>query len=557
MQVPSACALARRRVDWNNSWTSGVLSRSEANRSVWGRGPTVTRRRQIEMNRWFGLILLSLAIGGGLAWLARPLDVSVRWGEETEQSATLSLNETTAEADWTPAEEEAIEKMRATSRAFVAIAREVSPAVVTVYSERVITSNEEGGDANPFGGMLPDDLFHRFFRMPDQIPRRGMGSGVIISPDGLILTNNHVVTKADRVKITLSDGRTFDAEVRGVDPKSDVAVVQVDGEDLPVAPLGSSADLEVGEWVIAIGNPFQLNQTVTAGIVSAKGRSSVGLADYEDFIQTDAAINPGNSGGALVNLRGEVVGINTAIATRSGGYQGIGFAIPIDMAESIMSSLLEHGRVVRGYLGVTIQNVDAGLAEAFGLDRPRGALVNSVQSGTAAEDAGVETGDVILEVDGHPVENRDDLRLQISGTPPDTPVELTVLRDGRERRIRVELGELPSDEELASIPETESGETSLEDLGFSVEGLSRALVQRFELDPTLEGVLVTNVDLASPASDAGLREGDIIVEAGRDPVANVADLRRMINDVDAGRTLLLKVHRNEANIFLALRIPNS
>ncbi len=504
------------------------------------------------MKRWIWILTLSLAVGAGLTWFARPLEVQVRWGERAEQAASLSIEESTALAQWTPDEHRAIEGARSLSRAFTAIAREVSPSVVTIHSERTVAVNNPWGNRNPFGGMFP------FFEMPDRVPQRGMGSGVIVSEDGKVLTNNHVVSGADRVKVTLADERTFDAKVVGTDPKSDIAVLQIDASGLPAAKIGDSHRIEVGEWVLAIGNPFELSQTVTAGIVSAKGRSSVGLADYEDFIQTDAAINPGNSGGALVNLDGELIGINTAIATRSGGSQGVGFAIPIDMAGKIMDSLVRTGKVVRGYLGVTIQNVDAALADNYGLDRPYGALVNSVSRGSPADEAGVEAGDLILEIDGREVRDRDDLRLRVGEMSPGSGVDLTVLRDGKQRRMNVRLGELPSDEELAGTPSEEpSGGSQLDDLGLAVARLDREARATYEIDSDIQGLVVTDVAMGSPAADSGLREGDVILEAGRDPVTSVSELIEKIRGVPEGRTLLLKVRRQEANIFLALRVPKS
>ncbi len=508
------------------------------------------------MKRWIGLLALSLTIGVVLAWLVRPIELSFRWGEQSEQAATLTFSDQLAHADWTPAEEQAIAGVEATSRAFVAISKEVKPSVVTISSERII---ETGGSAgrHPWGGMFPDGFFDRFFQMPDRIPQQGMGSGVIISEDGLVLTNNHVVANADRVRVTLADGRSFEAEVKGADPQSDVAVVQIDASGLPAARLGSSDALRVGEWVLAIGNPFQLTQTVTAGIVSAKGRSRVGLADYEDFIQTDAAINPGNSGGALVNLRGEVIGINTAIASRSGGSQGVGFAIPIDMAHKILDSLLEHGRVIRGYLGVSIQNLDAGLADNYGLDRPRGALVNSVQKGTAAEKAGIEPGDLILELNGKTLADRDDLRLQISGSPPGSEVKLTLLRDGKERKVDVRLGELQGNEIAGTGTKEDSSDLSLSKLGFDAEPINRTWSQRYGLEPDTEGLVVIHVEPGTPAADAGIREGDVILEAGRESIDSLSSLRNRLEEVEPGRTMLLKVQRQDSSLFLALRIPKS
>ncbi len=515
------------------------------------------------MKRWIWLLSMSLVIGAGLAWIARPFEFQLRWGRHADQSATFSLAESQARAERdAPArstdDRSAIDLAKQVSRAYATVAREVSPSVVAIYSERIVANNQQGG-GNPFGGMFPDDFFHFFPQVPDRTPMRGMGSGVIIDPDGKVLTNNHVVRDADKVKVTLSDGRSFDAKVLGRDPKSDVAVLQIDARNLPAVKLGDSEAMEVGETVLAIGNPFELNQTVTAGIVSAKGRSSVGLADYEDFIQTDAAINPGNSGGALVNLDGELVGINTAIATRTGGYQGVGFAIPINMASKVMESLIRTGKVVRGYIGVTIQNVDQGIADNYGLDRPEGALVNSVEKGGPADRAGIEVGDLILELNGKTVRDRDDLRLRIGEMSPGQNVDLTVLRNGGRKSFSVKLGELP-DEIAASGTPGDSGANpaqSLDKLGLDLQRIDRDTRQEYRLDANAEGLLVTGVEPGSPADDAGIKEGDVISQAGREAVSSVSDLKAQLAKVPAGKTILLKVHRENANIFLAMRIPKS
>jgi len=395
------------------------------------------------MKRWIWLLSLSLVIGAGLAWIARPIEFHVRWGSHPNQSATFSIRETLAHAEKglperTADERTAIDLAKQVSKAYSTIAREVLPSIVAVYSERMVASNQGGGQ-NPFGGMLPDDFFHFFPQPGNRTPVRGMGSGVIIESDGKVLTNNHVVRDADKLKVTLYDGSSYDARVIGRDPKSDVAVLQIEAKNLPAVKLGDSDAIEVGETVLAIGNPFQLNQTVTAGIVSAKGRSSVGLADYEDFIQTDAAINPGNSGGALVNMDGELIGINTAIASGTGGYQGVGFAIPVNMASKVMDSLIRNGKVVRGFIGVTIQNVDQGIADNYGLDRPEGALVNSVTKGGPADEAQIEVGDLIMALNGKPLRDRDELRLRVGEMEPGTKVDLTIIRNGVRKDVRLKL----------------------------------------------------------------------------------------------------------------------
>jgi len=280
--------------------------------------------------------------------------------------------------------------------------------------------------------------------MPRKFQQRGQGSGFIISKDGYILINNHVVGDADLIKVKLSDGREFKAKVIGTDPQSDVAVIKIDATNLPVLRLGDSDKLEVGEWVIAIGNPFGLSQTVTVGVVSAKGRSRIGINDYEDFIQTDAAINPGNSGGPLVNIHGEAVGMNTAIFSRSGGYMGIGFAIPINMAKAIKDQLLKKGKVTRGWLGVVIQDIDEELAKSFGLEKTEGVLIAEVSEGSPAEKAGLKQGDIILRLNGKKVDDLGELRNKIALTAPGTKVKLEVLRENKRRTIQVTIGEQPA-----------------------------------------------------------------------------------------------------------------
>ncbi len=514
------------------------------------------------MKRWIWLLSLSLAIGAGLTWVARPFEFNFHWGTNPTRTASFSLKDSQARAEKmaperTAEEKSAIDMAKEVSMAYATIAREVSPSVVAVYSERIVASNSRSGNS-PFGGMFPDDFFHFFPQVPDRTPMRGMGSGVIIDEDGKVLTNNHVVQGADRVKVTLADGRSFDAKVLGRDSKSDVAVLQIDANHLPAAKLGDSDAVEVGESVLAIGNPFELNQTVTAGIVSAKGRSSVGLAEYEDFIQTDAAINPGNSGGALVDLDGEVIGINTAIATRSGGYQGVGFAIPINMASKVMESLVRTGKVVRGFIGVTIQNVDQAIADNYGLDHPEGALVNTVTKGGPAEDAGIQPGDLITDLDGKPVRDRDDLRLKIGEMSPGTRVDIAILRNGSKKTVSLKLGELPDDVAQADTGGSQSeGGQALDKLGLDLQRIDRDTRQQYQLDASAEGLLVTGVEPGSPAEDAGLREGDIVLQAGQESVSSVSDFNSQAAKVSPGKTILLKVRRDSANIFLALRIPKS
>jgi len=398
------------------------------------------------------------------------------------------------------------------NQAYIDIANEVRPAVVTVSTERMIPVS-----TLPF---FQDPLLNFFFNngQKQELPRqqeyhqKGLGSGVIMNADGVILTNNHVVEGADSIYIRTYDGRRFDATVLGTDPQTDIAVIQVQAENLPSIPVGNSDDLQVGEIVLAVGSPMSesLAFTVTQGIVSAIGRSNVGLADYEDFIQTDAAINPGNSGGPLVNLDGTLVGINTAIVSHSGGFQGIGFAVPSNMAIHVMNSLVSEGKVVRGWLGVSIQDISEAIASAMNLAMTHGALVGEVVSGSPADIANLKAGDVITHVDGHPVENTSQLRNMVASARPGTSVEITIVRDGRNQTLSVTLGELPGTMQQASADQEMNRL-----LGFSVGDVSTDPARQSQPDADHSSVVVTTIDPSSNAYRAGLRQGDLIREIDR------------------------------------------
>jgi len=421
------------------------------------------------------------------------------------------------------------------------IAERVTPSVVSVHSTKVTHGFE----------LPPGNPFHFFFGpMPDQL-QQGLGSGVIVAKN-LVVTNNHVVEGADEIKVTTKDDRELDVELAGTDPKSDLAVLRITsgGEGLPALPMGDSSKLRLGDAVLAIGNPFGVGQTVTMGIVSAKGRADLGITDYEDFIQTDAAINPGNSGGALVNMSGELVGINTAIVSRSGGYQGIGFAIPTNMARPIVESLVSEGRVERGWLGVHIQDMDADLAEALGLKSTSGVLVADVGDDTPAKKAGVKRGDVVLEVDGQKVATTGQLRNSIAAAGAKKRVELTLLRDGKKRKLPVDLGAMPDDpaQEAKSLSNaTQSGPLD----GLALQELTPALRQRLRVASEVkDGVVVVGVEPGSPAARAGLRPGDVIMELDRQPVTSVKRFGQLWEKVK-GKALLL-VHRHGATTFIAV-----
>jgi serine protease Do len=457
------------------------------------------------------------------------------------------------------AQESGLESLRSTGEAFRSVAKKVSPAVVNIQVEKVASERET---PFPFGGQSPfgDDFFRRFFGIPlpeapgqnphDRRPSprlRSQGSGFIITPDGFILTNNHVVEDADKVDVALTDGRTFSAEVIGSDPASDVAVIKIENKkDLPFVPLGDSDALEVGDWVLAVGNPFGLSNTITAGIVSAKGRSSVGITDYENFIQTDAAINPGNSGGPLVNLQGEVVGMNTAIFSRSGGYMGIGFAIPVNMVKHIRDQLIDSGSVTRGYMGVMIQDLTPELAENFELETNKGVLISQVTKDSPAEKAGLRQGDIVIEFAGAPVDSVGPFRNRVALSPPGSEQKMTILRDGKRKTIKITLGTLP--DERASV---HSDPSEVDELGLIVQPLTQELAQRFGYTDT-EGVIVTQVAPGSIAASARIRPGTLIQEVNQQKVTTPAEFQKAMEE-GSKDTVLLLLRQGDAIRYVALR----
>jgi serine protease Do len=441
------------------------------------------------------------------------------------------------------------EQLQAISQTFVQIARHITPAVVGISTTRVVT---DGGES-----LFSDPYFRWFFGdqgpHPHEREEEGLGSGVIVTPEGLIVTNEHVVGGADHIKVTLSDRRDFDAKVIGTDKKTDLAVLKIDGTDLPWVPFGDSSKLEPGEVVLAVGNPFGLTQTVTMGIVSGVGRQGVGITDYEDFIQTDAAINPGNSGGAMVNSRGELIGINTAIFTQSGGYEGIGFAIPANLARTIADSLEKHGRVVRGWLGVSIQEVTPELAAQFNLDTPKGAVVTEVLGKSPAEKAGVKRGDVIVGLNGQEVENLARLRLLVAAAPVGSRMTLQIVRDGKKKKVDVTIGELPEDvASLTRKPEAVEGDFDNVLSGLTVGPLSRENALRFQLDPAGKGAVVLEVAAGSPASRAGIMEGDVIMEINRQEVATLDDYDRLARQIRKDKGALLLIARRGQTLFVGI-----
>ena len=378
--------------------------------------------------------------------------------------------------------------------------------------------------------------------------QRGWGSGFIFSDEGYILTNHHVVGDADKINVQLSDGREYDAKIVGSDPRSDVAIIKIEeAKDLPVLPLGDSDSLEVGEWVMAVGNPFDLSHTLTVGVVSAKGRTSVGITDYEDFIQTDAAINPGNSGGPLINLKGEAVGINSAIFSKSGGYMGIGFAIPINMVKEIKDQLITAGKVSRGYLGVAIQDITSELKETLDLKSAEGVLIADVSKDSPAEKAGLCRGDVVVEFDGQKVLNVGQFRNMVSLTPPGAEAKIVVIRDGKTTNLLVELGSLEEGAQAGSVPKKEL----MDKLGFSVQDVTEDLAQQFGYSKK-EGVLISQVQPGSLAYLAGLRAGMIVLEVNRSSVNNSEEFYRALTESTKTEKALLLVKDNQYSKYVVL-----
>jgi Do/DeqQ family serine protease len=433
------------------------------------------------------------------------------------------------------------------------VAEKVAPAVVAITTEvrpqQMSMHGRRGG--RPAPGEMPDNPFHFFFgpNMPFEIPQRpemGIASGVIISADGFVVTNNHVVHSASEIRAKLSDGREFSAKLIGTDESSDIALIKVDAKDLPYLKLGDSSKIRLGEFVLAIGNPFGVGETVTMGIVSAKGRSNVGIVDYEDFIQTDAAINPGNSGGALVNLQGELVGVNTAILSKSGGFAGIGFAVPSNMVKPIIDQIREHGHVRRGWLGVAIQDLTPELAKGLDIKQTRGVVISDVLENGPAAKAGIQNGDVVVKLNGEPVSNASTLRNLIAMLGPNTTAKLTIDRHGGIKEISVKLEQKKENAESRVEPFEEQGALS----GVGLQDLDAQLRQQLGIPNKVSGgVVVTEVDPSSRAARSGLREGDVIVTVNGKAVRSTSDLRAM--GIDKGKALL-RVWRGGSFLFLVL-----
>lgn len=435
-----------------------------------------------------------------------------------------------------------------TGRAFSDIVNAVSPSVVNISTTKVVKRNTGPFD-DPFF-----DLFSPFheFGAPKKYKERSLGSGVIVSPDGYIITNNHVVEKADEIKVTLPDRRTFRGRIVGADTKTDIAIVRIDSSNLPTLTWGDSDKLQVGEFVLAIGSPYGLSNTVTMGIISAVGRANVGIADYEDFIQTDAAINPGNSGGPLVNIKGELIGINTAIFSRTGGYQGIGFAVPSNMVRLVMDQLIQKGKVTRGWIGVTIQELTPELAQEFGLKNSKGALVSDVVKDSPAAKAGIIRGDVILGFNGKEVKDVSSLRNMVAQSKTGDAIGMKILRNGKEFAVKVVIVELPRDVAEVMPDRLPDNSEARVFAGLTVMDLSKEIARQLGFNKNEKGVVVVRVEPGSPADDAEIKKGDIIKEINKKEIGNLEEYNKIATNIKRNEVLLF-INRGGKKFYVILR----
>lgn len=435
-------------------------------------------------------------------------------------------------------------------QAFVEVAKKVQPSVVNITTEKTITIKPWERFGEDFFKGSPFEEFFRGFGGPRERGReyrhkqRSGGSGVIVDPEGYILTNNHVIEGADKVKVRLNDGREFVATVKGQDSRTDLAVLHIKAKDLPVATLGDSDKLEVGEWAIAIGSPFGLEHTVTVGVISAKGRSGLGTGTYEDFIQTDASINPGNSGGPLINIDGEVIGINAMIIQPG---TGIGFAIPINMAKQILSDLIKTGKVVRPWLGISVQDLTPEMMEHFKVKEKEGVLIGQVYSGTGAEKAGLISGDIIKAVDDKPVKNVSELIKEIQRKKVGQKVKLSIIRDGKPLSIEVTTTAMP---EKAELEKEREGE---EKIGARIQELTPQLAARYRITGVKQGVVVIAVEDGSLADEIGLQEGDVILEINRKKIESIKDFEKAMKDASVEKGILFHIHRKGSSFYLTFK----
>jgi len=484
----------------------------------------------LRVRRWVATVVILAAIAGGAL-----LAIGLRNWSGTSVFGAPSLPVTVAR-DTSPV------PLGTFANGFAAVLKPALPAVVNIHSSKIV--KPKAGEGSPF---FNDPFFRQFFGdqfgnvRPQPQREQSLGSGVIITSDGTILTNNHVIDGATEIKVELADKRDFTAKLVGTDPLSDIAVLKINATGLPTLPIGDSSRLQVGDVVLAVGDPFGIGETATMGIVSATGRAmNMQIERYEDFIQTDAAINPGNSGGAMIDLHGNLVGINTAILSGggTGGNEGIGFAIPINMARKVMDQIVEHGKVIRGYLGLLPQDVSPEIAKQFGLSEATGALVGQVDSNTPASRAGLKRGDIILKVNGEPVKSSNDLRLRISQSAPGTVVHLSVWRDGKTEEVPVTLGELPANLSASNSSQGEnSGPGAMQ--GVQVQDITPDMTDQLQIPSGTRGVVITSVDPASPAAAAELQRGMIIQEVNHKPVNNVREYHEALQGTDDHPVLLL------------------
>ncbi len=498
------------------------------------------------------LTLLAASIGGGLI------------------AAFAVANHTSSPVYVTARADSSTRQVEGLSNSFADIIEKASPAIVNIQSTRVIKASEQGGGNNPFAG---DPFLRQFFggngnARPRSQRESGLGSGVIVDPSGYILTNNHVVEKATSVKVTLLDKREYTAKVVGSDPQTDVAVVKIDaGASLPALPLGNSDSARVGDMCFAIGNPFGYDHTVTMGIVSAKGRSLESGSHIQNFIQTDAAINPGNSGGALINAKGQLIGMNTAIISGGGGgfggeagNIGIGFAVPVNLARNVMDQIIKSGKVTRGYIGVTLQGLSPELAQQFGLKDTHGAVVGDVNSGGPGEKAGLKSGDVVTAINGSKIEDSNELTLAVTQHAPGEKVTLDVFRNGQPMQVGVTLGQRPSglDWEQGAKRSPNNGDQDNDEKGgntsargISVEPLTPEIAQQINVSPNTHGVVVSDLDQSSAASESGIGQGDVITGVDRKPVSSVQDFTRLMNGAN-GKSVLVTVNHGGQTRFVVV-----
>ncbi len=436
------------------------------------------------------------------------------------------------------------------SKDFEIVAKDVQGAVVNINTEQIIHNagmQMEDPFRQFFGGQDPFGSF--FGQAPHDMKQKSLGSGFLVDPSGYILTNNHVVDNASKIKVKLDDGRIMDAKVIGTDPQTDLAVLKINGSGFHTLQLTNSDQVQVGDWVLAFGSPFGLQNTMTAGIISAKGRV-IGAGPYDNFLQTDAAINPGNSGGPLVNLNGEVVGINTMIASENGGFQGIGFAIPSSMANQIYTQIVKNGKVTRGWLGVTIQSMTPELAKSFSIEPDRGVLIADVEANGPAAKAGLQSGDIILEYNGKQLHGANDLSLAVAESKVGVPANMKVLRNGKEMTMEVRVGERPTEMAQTSMS---SGEHERGKLGITVENVTPESARQMKLSSS-SGALVTEVQPGSPADDGGVRPGDVVKAVNQTPVNSASDLVAATQNLKSGDTVRLRVERQGKILFLAFEL---